>query len=74
MKNLKLTLTPTEQLLLVDGAMTRVWKGVTADGVECFALVARVTVHNDQDASAFDACLTRTAVPEGMPPIDFRKL
>lgn len=46
----------------VDGVSikTRVWRGVTEKGIECFAYIPRIVVHKNLDHSQFEAELHET--------------
>ena len=53
----------TDQLTHFDGVPVRVWKGVTAGGVECLVFVHRIAVHKDQDPTEFDRELQEQLPP-----------
>jgi hypothetical protein len=63
---MKLTLEPTSKITAVNGVPVRVWEGVSDTGIPCFALIAKVGVPANQDASEFDMALSETKGPSGM--------
>lgn len=53
----------TDQLTSLDGVPARVWKGVTAGGVECFVFVHRIAVAKQADSSQFEKELSEQLPP-----------
>jgi len=45
----------TDQLLSLDGARCRVWRGTTAHGTPCTVFVLRIAVAETEDTAAFEA-------------------
>jgi hypothetical protein len=68
----KLTLESTTRLveIVVNGQSfpARVWQGVTANGVPCFAFITRLAVESGADTAEFEAELqeSRPPSPEAM--------
>lgn len=56
----------TEMITNFQGVPVRVWKGVTANGVECKVFVHRLAVHKEQDTAEFERELA-----EKLPPANF---
>lgn len=54
----------TDKITHIDGVPVRLWEGTTADGTKCKVFVHRVAVHNDEDATEFEAQL-REQLPPG---------
>lgn len=50
---MKLTIEPTNELVLFEHVAGRVWSGVTEKGVTCKVIVLGVRVDPDQDESEF---------------------
>jgi hypothetical protein len=61
------TLTSTTRLISIETPVgvvpARVWEGRTESGIECFALITRIAVHKDDDASQFDRELQEQIPP-----------
>ena len=64
---MKVTLESTDKIvnLVVDGKSVpaRVWEGATERGIRCHAFVTRICVHEDEDASQFEAELREQRKP-----------
>lgn len=60
---MKITLTSTTEIRKVNGITCRVWEGITANGIVVFALIHRVAVRDDKDASEFERDLMEQAPP-----------
>lgn len=60
---MKITIESTSEIVSVNGIDCRVWEGETASGIKLQALVPRIAVHKDQDASQFDAELQEQSPP-----------
>lgn len=64
---MKLKLESTTKIvdLFIDGAtvQARVWEGQTEGGIACFALITRVAVKQEKDASEFIRDLQEMAAP-----------
>ena len=56
----------TEIITSLDGFECRLWKGVTADGIECKVFVHRIAVDQSFDLTQFDRDLA-----EQLPPANF---
>ena len=60
---MQIAIESTDQLTTMDGIPVRVWKGITAQGVECVVFVHRIAVHTDADAGAFERKLKEQLPP-----------
>lgn len=64
---MKVTLESTTKVvdLVINGypIPARIWEGTTEKGVKCHAYITRIAVHNDDDASQFEAELKEQRVP-----------
>jgi len=64
---MKVTLESTTKIvtLVVDGKSVpaRIWEDVTERGIRCHAYVTRIAVHQDDDASQFEAELKEQRQP-----------
>lgn len=64
---MKITLQSTTQLVTIvrNGVEVpaRVWEGETESGVKCHALITRIAVHKDDDASQFERELKECEPP-----------
>jgi hypothetical protein len=60
---LQLQIESTDQLTTFNGVPVRVWKGVTASGVECLVFVHRIAVHDSADSTQFEAELKEQLPP-----------
>lgn len=66
---MKVTLQSTTRIVALavnantDAIECRVWEGVTENGVKCQALIPRISVHKDADASQFEAELKEHVAP-----------
>ncbi len=63
MTPLAITITPTAEVVTLNGVLARRWEGTTADGVRCHVFVALVAVHQDEDPAAFDRALIALPPP-----------
>jgi hypothetical protein len=54
----KITIEPTNEVVIVDGIQCRVWAGVTGGGVKCHVVVHGIAINPDADTSELDAELT----------------
>ncbi len=59
----------TDKLTTMDGIPVRVWKGVTASGIECFVFVHRLAVRKDLNCSQFEAELAEQVPPGRVVPL-----
>lgn len=66
---MEIQITSTDQITTIDGVPVRLWEGVTANGVRCKVFVHRLAVHNDDDASQFDAELKAQLPPARTMPL-----
>lgn len=53
----------TDKITDFEGVPVRLWKGVTAGGVECHVFIHRIAVANDQDTSQFEQELAEQLPP-----------
>lgn len=60
---MKVTLENTTRVVSLNGIDCRVWEGVTERGVKVHALIPRIAVHKDDDASQFEAELKEQKPP-----------
>ncbi len=60
---MKITIESTEKTTRIDNVPVRLWEGVTEDGVRCKVFVHRIAVHNDDDATRFEAELEAQLPP-----------
>jgi hypothetical protein len=44
----------TDKIVHLNGVPARVWEGHTETGIACHALITRIAVHKDLDASQFE--------------------
>jgi len=44
----------TDHLIEINGVPVRVWKGLTAEGIDCFVYVCAIAVRSDRDCSSFE--------------------
>ena len=72
-QTMKIEIEATDKTTESFGVETRMWKGKTENGIECFLFVHRIAVANDKDTSEFEAELAEK-MPPAMPPIDLRFL
>jgi hypothetical protein len=61
---MRIQIEPSEILVDIDGVTTRVWNGVTEEGVQCFVFVARVAVRAEDDALDLASVLIEVDQPE----------
>jgi len=66
---MKITITATGVMTTMDGVPVRVWRGTTADGVDCIVFVHRIAVAKDEDASSFERDLVEQLPPAEMIPL-----
>ena len=62
-----LTLESTTEIVDAGGLQCRVWEGTTAAGVKVQALIVRLAVHKDADASQFELELLEQRPPSTGP-------
>jgi hypothetical protein len=60
---MKITMESTSQIVEVNGIPARIWEGQTESGIPCFAMITRIGVHQDQDASRFESELKSCKPP-----------
>lgn len=60
---MKVTLESTDQIVEVNGVPGRIWEGTTAAGIQCHAIITRIAVHKNDDASEFERELKETRPP-----------
>ena len=51
---MKIIMESTPEIVQVNGIPARVWEGKTESGVPCFALIAKIGVHKDEDSDQFE--------------------
>ncbi len=61
---MQISIESTDQITNIDGVPVRVWKGVTAGGVDCFVMVHRIAVARDLDSSEFERELSEQVEPK----------
>ena len=71
-KTMKIEMTATEKLTEIDEVHVRLREGTTEQGTACKVFVHRIAVHNDDDASQFEAEL-REQLPPGK-AVDLRHI
>jgi hypothetical protein len=59
----KVTLESTSAIVTLNGVPARVWEGHTENGIACHALITRIAVHKDHDASQFERELQECRPP-----------
>ena len=60
---IQMTIETTDQIVDLDGVPVRVWKGVTASGIECLVFVHRIAVHQSNDQKQFEKELLEQSPP-----------
>lgn len=60
---MRIILESTDKLTQLNGVPARIWEGTTERGVPIFALITRVAVREDLDASELEAALSATHAP-----------
>jgi len=60
---MRLTLTPTDQLITVNGVPARVWIGETDEGIAIQACITRIAVSQEVDCAAFERALRAQPAP-----------
>jgi hypothetical protein len=60
---MKIAIESTNQLTHINGQLTRVWRGVTENGVKCFVFVATVGVDQGENSAQFERELVQTVPP-----------
>jgi hypothetical protein len=66
---MKITITSTDKLTIMDGAPVRVWDGMTENGVPCKVFVHRLAVHRDCDTADFERELQEQLPPGRRVPL-----
>jgi hypothetical protein len=69
---MKISITSTENLTIVDGVRVRVWNGVTERGSKCIVFVHLIAVPNAESSEEFERELA-----EQLPPgrvVDLRRI
>lgn len=51
---MKLTIESTDDIVLLNGVETRIWTGITENGVKCDVYIARIATDEDNDISEFE--------------------
>ncbi|HZL29188.1 MAG TPA: hypothetical protein VFC39_21870 [Acidobacteriaceae bacterium] len=69
---MKITIESTDILTEIDGAMCRVWRGVTERGVQCDLAIAMLRVLVEADHAEFQAELA-SIPPSQLHPRSFRE-
>jgi hypothetical protein len=65
---LKLTITPTDRVVNVDGVPVRIWEGVTTHGAKCTLFIHRIAVHVAAGSEELDRSLTAVPAPSRVGP------
>lgn len=60
---MQVTLSSTTRLVEVNGAPCRVWEGTTEGGIRCYAAIAVISAHKDDDQSEFRRSLGEHRLP-----------
>ena len=60
---MQLIITSTNLITTINGQRVRVWRGVTAGGVDCDVFVARLAANGEDDVTEFEAELKETLQP-----------
>jgi len=60
---MKMTIENTTRIIEVDGVPACVWEGKTENGIDVYACIVRVVVHDDDDSSEFEADLKQCRAP-----------
>ena len=60
---MKMSIESTSQVVYVNDIVCRVWEGITERGIRVTALIPRVAVKDNQDASQFEAELIEQRPP-----------
>jgi len=60
---MEIQLESTTKVVQINGVPARLWQGVTARGVKCHALIARIACEEDSRAEEFEADLQEVAAP-----------
>ena len=55
---MQVTLSSTDRIIEVNGVKARVWEGETVNGVRCYAAIAVIAAHCDDDNAEFERDLT----------------
>lgn len=65
---MKVILDSTDRIVEVNGVPGRVWEGVTAKGIRCYAVVTRIAAHTGDDVADFEQDLQecRPATPAAL--------
>lgn len=51
---MKIIMESTNEIVEVNGTPARVWEGKTESGIQCFAFIAKIGVHEGQDTKQFE--------------------
>jgi hypothetical protein len=60
---MKLTITSTEKITVVDGSRVRVWNGITERGAKCLVFVHMIAVPNFEPNAEFERELAEQLPP-----------
>ncbi len=63
---MKITIESTTKIVEIDGVPARVWEGQTESGIPVYCLVARISVHGDQDCAQFEKELEEKRAPSAV--------
>lgn len=69
---MKITIEPTGQFKTVNGAVSRMWRGVTDEGAKCELAVAMIIVAGNADNSAFARELREVKPETELVSFDYR--
>lgn len=60
---MRVTLESTTRFITVNGVKARVWEGITEKGVRCYAAIALVAAHSEDDNKEFEQSLMEHKPP-----------
>lgn len=71
---MKIEIESTSKLTTIGDVPVRHWRGRTESGVRCHVFVHRIAVHEDDDASQFEAELAEVDPPSGPQYFELRNI
>jgi hypothetical protein len=60
---MKITIESTTKTVMLNGVPARIWEGKTESGIPVHAFITRIAVHEDSDATQFEAELKECRAP-----------
>jgi hypothetical protein len=60
---MKITIESTTRIVTINGAPARVWEGTSENDIPVIAVIARISVRDDQDTSQFERELRECRPP-----------